>query len=517
MRPISESTPLDQMPSISAKHIGARVFVFFVLLPISGCSTLPVESDLDVLPDDPPPVIEIATDIESTPEPQTEDIWQRMRDGFTLSAEVHTAPVIREQNKYLRNPKLLKNFFNRAEPYIFYVVEQLEKAQLPQELALLPIVESAYDPFAYSHSHAVGLWQFMPTTGKSLGLHRDRWYDGRRDVVKSTQAAVRYLKYLNKRFNGDWLHTLAAYNSGEGTVKKAIKSNKRRGKSTDFWSLKLPRETRNYVPRLLALAHIVINPQAHKFELPDTPNAAYFDIVPLTSQIDLNKVIEITGIDETLFINLNSAYRRSVTPPQGDYHILLPQAYSDQLVDFMRHNKPSTWAPYREYIVKSGDTLSHIAQRYQLPTSVIKQYNGLRRDFLKVGQVLQIPPTGEQAETGKLKSLQTINYKVVSGDTLSEIAQKFNTSVANLKRYNGLNNNTIRAGQILSIYTPKSSASPQRLRKLTYRVRRGDSLYLIAKRFNLTIAAIVRWNKLDKDKYLQPGQRLILYINPLKI
>ena len=191
-----------------------------------------------------------------------DDLWQHIRSGYNLSpAQMHET-VAKQISWYQRNPNYLKTVFGRAEPFIFYVTDELDKAGLPLELALLPIVESTYDPLAYSHSHAVGLWQFIPSTARSLGLHRDRWYDGRRDVVLSTQAAIKYLKYLHRRFDNDWLLALAAYNSGEGNVRKSMARNRKLGKPVDFWSIKLPRETRNYVPQLLALAALIEAAQA---------------------------------------------------------------------------------------------------------------------------------------------------------------------------------------------------------------------------------------------------------------
>ena len=446
-----------------------------------------------------------------------QDIWERLRQGFQLPQEITVTSVQEQQQRYLRNPRSLNTLFERATPYIFHVTEQLDNAQLPLELALLPIVESNYDPLAYSHSHAVGLWQFIPSTAKSLGLKRTRWYEGRRDIVQSTAAAATYLSYLYKKFDGDWLLALAAYNSGEGAVRKAIKKNRRRGKGTDFWSLKLPRETRNYVPQLLALSNLVRDPESYKIQLPPIANSAYFNIVELPAQIELSKVVEITGVQDALFVQLNPAYRRSVTPPEGTYHILLPIDKSAILSDFLAHNDPSTWADYREYIVKSGDTLSQIAQRHSLPTTLIRRTNGLSNDFLRVGQILRIPPSGELALATEYKSVQVLKYQVVAGDTLSEIAAKHKVSTGNLKRSNNLKNDTIRVGQTLVIKVPSKTAPPTKLRRLSYQVRRGDSLYLIAKRFDLKVSDIASWNRLDREKYLQPGQRLTLYINPLRI
>jgi len=459
---------------------------------------------------------EVAQSIEPQPAPPI-DTWQRLRQGFEITPNKLPYSANKQLQRYLKNPHNLNLLFEDSAPFLFHVTEQLENANLPLELALLPIVESNYDPLAYSPSHAVGLWQFIASTATSLGLERSRWYEGRRDVVHSTAAAATYLAYLNKQFNGNWLHALAAYNSGEGVVRKAIRKNRRLGKSTDFWSLRLPRETKNYVPQLMALAYIVKDAETLEVKLPDIANTAYFSVVELPAQIELDKIIEVTGVDDAIFTKLNSAYRRSVTPPEPGYHILLPVEKSQLLSDFLNTSDPATWAEYREYIVKSGDTLSHIAKRYEQTTAQIKITNRLRNDFLRVGQVLRIPPIGEVAVLTEYKTPPTRTYIVSAGDTLSEIAAKHRVSISSLKRANNLTSNLIKVGQELVIKAPTSGPKTTPVRKLNYQVRSGDSLYLIAKRFDLKITDITSWNKLDKNKYLQPGQRLTLYINPLRI
>ena len=460
--------------------------------------------------------LEINQQVEPAPAPQI-DAWQRLRQGFEITPDELPYSANKQLQRYLKNPHNLNLLFEHSSPYLFHVTEQLENANLPLELALLPIVESNYDPLAYSPSHAVGLWQFIASTATSLGLERSRWYEGRRDVVHSTAAAATYLAYLNKQFNGNWLHALAAYNSGEGVVRKAIRKNRRLGKSTEFWSLKLPRETKNYVPQLMALAYIVRDADKLEVKLPEIANTAYFSVVELPAQIELDKIIEVTGVDDAIFTKLNSAYKRSVTPPESGYHILLPIEKSQLLSDFLATSDPSTWAEYREYIVKSGDTLSHIAKRYNQSTAQIKITNRLRNDFLRIGQVLRIPPTGEVALLTEYRTAPTRTYIVSAGDTLSEIAAKHKVSITSLKRANNLTGNLIKVDQELLIKAPKSGPKTTPVRKLNYQVRSGDSLYLIAKKFDLKITDITSWNKLDGSKYLQPGQRLTLYINPLRI
>ena len=257
------------------------------------------------------------------------DIWQRLRDGFEITPEKLPYTANKQLNRYLKNPHNLNILFKRSTPYLFHVTEQLENANLPLELALLPIVESNYDPLAYSPSHAVGLWQFIPSTATSLGLERSRWYEGRRDVVQSTAAAATYLAYLNKQFSGNWMHALAAYNSGEGAVRKAIRKNRRLGKTTDFWSLRLPRETKNYVPQLMALASIVKDAEKHQIKLSEIEN----------NSVSYEKYsIRITAEIETYFayekskmknIFIENSYACSPAPPKTDEKITNIEIYTN--------------------------------------------------------------------------------------------------------------------------------------------------------------------------------------------
>ena len=459
---------------------------------------------------------------EEIPEPEEIDLWQRIRQGYNLTPESMPASVTKQRDWYLRNPSYLKTVFSRARPYIYYVTDELDKAGLPLELALLPIVESTYDPLAYSHSHAVGLWQFIPSTGKSLGLRRDRWYDGRRDVIYSTQAAITYLKQLNKRFDNDWLLALAAYNSGQGSVSKSITRNRKLGKGTDFWSISLPRETRNYVPQLLALATLIREPEKYAVKLPAMPNEPFFEVVEIESQIDLNNVVKVTGIEVSDFTRLNPAYRRAITPPQGKHNLLLPVGTAQPLKHMLATTDPKSWVPHTEYAVTNGDTLSHIAARFDIPTSWLRSRNNLRNDRLQIGQVLLIPHSRDNIDylsnTLNLNSAKQPTYHSVrQGDSLWTIARKYDTSISRLRKINKLSSNTLRVGDRLVVGSHLEDVAKKNLRKLSYRVRRGDSLSLIANKFDLAIRDITRWNKIGRNDLLQPGQRLTLFIDGLKI
>ena len=459
---------------------------------------------------------------EEVPEPEVIDLWQRIRQGYNLTPESMPDSVTKQRDWYLRNPSYLKTVFSRARPYIYYVTDELDKAGLPLELALLPIVESTYDPLAYSHSHAVGLWQFIPSTGESLGLRRDRWYDGRRDVIYSTQAAITYLKQLNKRFDNDWLLALAAYNSGQGFVSKSIRRNRKLGKGTDFWSISLPRETRNYVPQLLALATLIRDPEKYAVKLPAMPNEPFFEVVEIESQIDLNNVVKVTGIEVSDFTRLNPAYRRAITPPQGKHNLLLPVGTAEPLKHMLATTDPKTWVPHTEYAVANGDTLSHIAARFDIPTSWLRSRNNLRDDHLKIGQVLLIPHSRDNIDylsntLSQSSTKQPIYHSIRQGDSLWTIAKQYDTSINRLRKINKLSSNTLRLGERLVVGSHLEEVAAKNRRKLSYRVRRGDSLSLIASKFDLAIRDITRWNKIGRNDLLQPGQRLTLFIDGLKI
>ena len=448
------------------------------------------------------------------------DLWQRLRDGFALTPESMPASVTKQRDWYLRNPSYLKTVFGRAEPFIFYVTEQLAAAGMPLELALLPIVESTYDPLAYSHSHAVGLWQFIPSTGASLGLRRDRWYDGRRDVIDSTDAAITYLTRLHRRFDSDWLLALAAYNSGQGNVSKSIRHNRKANRGTDFWSIKLPRETRNYVPQLLALATLIRDPEKYNIELPAIVNQPYFEIVEINSQVDLGSVVELSGIELADFTRLNPAFRRALTPPQTTHNLLLPVGTAQPLRDMLATTDPKTWVPHTEYAVASGDTLSEIAAHFDIPTAWLRERNSLKTDRLQINQVLLIPhsgSTGSYLTSSKPGAKEPNYYTVRSGDSLWSIAKKFNTSIKRLRETNKLSSNTLQLNDRLVVGSKAAEVESEHVRKLSYRVRRGDSLSLIANRFDVAVSDITRWNKIGRSALLQPGQRLTLFINALKI
>ncbi|TNF05350.1 MAG: LysM peptidoglycan-binding domain-containing protein [Gammaproteobacteria bacterium] len=441
------------------------------------------------------------------------DIWQRIRKGMVLQEYFEHPGIAKQVAWYSSNQTYIDRVMGRAEMYLYYIVEQLENNGMPLELALLPVVESAYDPFAYSNSHASGLWQFIPDTGTRFGLRRDWWYDGRRDPVAATEAAIQYLQYLYNYFDQDWLLALAAYNCGEGNVRRAMKRNRKAGKPTDFWSLKLPRETSAYVPQLLAVSRVVSAPEAHQIALPHIDNAPYFDIVDVPDQLDLSKAAELASLNKKQLQQLNAGYSRLVTHPEGPHRILLPTDHTQSFKVALNNTPREQWAPIKQHIVKAGDTLSGIAKKNRVTVNQLRKQNRLQSDLLRIGQRLKIPGSGVDSPLAGYSR----NYRVKQGDSLWKIARANNVSVKQLAKWNNLNiREPLRLNQVLSLYTDGSEISAKQ-KKVRYKVRRGDSFYRIAREFDLSINDILEWNNLNTKHLLKPGQQLTLFVDVLKI
>ena len=460
------------------------------------------------------------------------DVWTRLRDNLSFDLNIDNKSIRQQRNWFVKHPEHFQRVSHRAKRYLFHVANQIEAQNMPAELALLPIVESAYDPFAYSHGRASGMWQFIPATGKHFGLQQDWWYDGRRDVVKSTDAALAYMRYLHKRFNGDWLHALAAYNSGEGNVSKAIKRNRARGKATDFWSLKLPPETQAYVPKMIALAQILHDPAAYGITLPVIANEPYFESVDTGSQIDLAQAADLAGITLDEMYLLNPGFNQWATRPEGPHQLNVPvakaAAFKESLAT-LPANKRINWLRYK---IKFGDSVSLIAKRYKTTSKMLREVNNLRGNSIRAGEVLFVPVASKGAEAYVFSATERLNSKqnrtslsnrikrihiTQSGDSFWKIARHYGVQTRDVARWNSLGTtDTLRVGQKLVIWSKAQKtahSSRQVIRKLGYKVRNGDSLARIAQKFNIKISDIESWNGINRKKYLQPGQSLKLYVD----
>lgn len=518
----------------------SRIFLSLLCLAlIQGCSTLqsqPIEAA------QPAPLLlaenqakDTSTREESSANTSTEepdDLWQRVRDQYQLDLSVDNKRITAQLNWYKRHQNYLNRVSDRAKRYMYFIMEQIEVRDMPGEMALLPIVESAFDPFAYSHGRASGVWQFIPSTGKIYGLKQNWWYDGRRDIRRSTIAALKFLKGLSREFNGDWTLALAAYNSGAGTVRKAIRKNKRKGLPTDFWSLSLPKETRAYAPKLLALAKLLKEPEKYGISFPKIENKPYFAVVNTQSQMDLSQAAQMAQVDLEEIYKLNPQFNQWATSPNGPHELLIPIEQKNIMQENLENLPVKQRIKWQRYKVKSGDSLITIAKKFRTTPQALKQVNPIQGDLLRIGDMLLIPTAfknsrsytysagnrlnKKQARSRGPKNSQKINYKVQSGDSFWSLSKKHNVPVGSIAKWNGMApKDPLKPGQKLVIWSKSKLTKQDReiIRKVRYRVRNGDSLHRIANKFNVRVKDIKRWNQINKKKYLQPGDELILYVD----
>jgi len=390
---------------------------------------------------------------------QDQDLWASIGDELKMGIPENTR--IREQKqKYLSNKSYLHDVTLRAEPYMYWIAGQVKKRNMPMELVLLPIVESAFDPHATSGANAAGIWQIIPSTGRNYGLKQTRSYDARRDIVASTTAALDMMQRLNKMFDGDWLLTVAAYNSGEGRVMKAMKANKARGKPTDFWSLPLPQETKLYVPKMLALSDLLKNSKRYGIRLPTADESRALARVRIDSPVEMKQLADMAGISVSKLKTFNAGVKGSTLGASGPKYVMVPQKHVDQL-----------------------------------------------RESLASGDIAAVQPTLVADNT----PLTSRSYTVRSGDTISGIASRLGVTASDLKQWNSLRGNNLKIGQSLTVGAGSSAARlANNSDSITYRVRKGDSLSSIAKRHGVNIKDVMRWNS-DTDN-LRPGDQLTLFV-----
>ncbi|MCB1734979.1 MAG: LysM peptidoglycan-binding domain-containing protein [Gammaproteobacteria bacterium] len=471
---------------------------------------------------------------------QVNDLWSRIRAELKLttpdSDEIESR-IQAQMTWFTEHPDYLGRVSERASPFLYLIVEEVEDREMPMEMALLPVVESGFQPFAYSHGRAAGLWQFIPSTGEHFGLKQNWWYDGRRDVHAATHAALDYLSQLAGQFDGDWLLALASYNAGGGTVRRAIARNQREGHPTDFWSLQLPRETMNYVPRLLAVSRLVADPAKYGIALTSIPNEPKLVHVDVGSQIDLARAAELAGMTLDELHALNPGFNRWATDPDGPHKLLLTPDAAAELqagLDNLPHDERIEW---RRHVVRQGDTLSDIAHRFHTTAQVLKSINGLHSNQIRIGDALLVPTSSLPLDAYKLSADQRLAskqsrgngkrdvYTVAYGDSLWTIAHRFGVSTRQLAAWNGMApGDVLKIGRTLvvwtastaSISTPKSmkvSTSNTLTRTISYQVRKGDSLYEIARKFQVDVDDLRRWNSKTLGKFLQPGQRLTVHVD----
>ncbi|MEK7206571.1 MAG: transglycosylase SLT domain-containing protein [Pseudomonadota bacterium] len=440
------------------------VLSFFLLLAVAGCaSTTPktaqnqpeiapakvtssapvavIGGETSILAD----ISQLGADRSDQAKKDYPDIWSRIRAGYAIR-NLDSPQIEKEIRWFANNPEYMQRMTERAKLYLYHIVEEVEKRGMPMEIALLPAIESAYKPHAYSRARAVGLWQFMPATGRLYGLKANWWYDGRRDVQASTRAALDYLEKLHKEFDGDWHLALAAYNAGEGKVGRMIKLNERKGKSTDYQYLKLKRETLHYVPKLMAMASIVGDPAKYGVQLANIPNEPYFTRVETGSQIDLGVVAKLVDMPVDDLHDINPGYTRWATDPNGPHHLLVPVDKKAALVDGLNKLPDGERIQWAHHAVKRGDTINKIAREYGIGIEVIRTANSLHSNLLRAGQDLMIPISSRTRMPTVVRAAyhppaagsrnEPVIHRVRSGDTLSSIARRYNVLVRQLTQWN---------------------------------------------------------------------------------
>jgi membrane-bound lytic murein transglycosylase D len=541
-----------------------------VAFAVAGCSTTQTNDAYSSLPPATQPipgklpgsaarpaVAPTYRDFPHLPPDQYADLLDRVRAGYALPDAQHFA-VAREVEGYRAKPDFLDRTFRRGERYLYYIVGELEKRGMPLELALLPVVESAFNPVAYSRSRASGLWQFIPSTGKHYGLQQNWWIDERRDVIRATNAALDYLQYLNRYFQGDWYLAIAAYNGGEGTVSRAVERNAAQGRPTDFFSLDLKAETRDYVPKLLAISRIVGDPTAYGLQFAAIPNRPYFDVVNPGRQINLGEAAVLAGITRDDIFALNPAFNRMTTPPEGPHSLLLPVARVEPFRQALLTDEgaarvaaaavappPPSKTTHR---VRRGETLTTIARRYDVEVNEIRHANNLRGSVIQLGQVLVIPKPGTAADVlpgGALvadtrpeiaaqlaerqpatvpAAKQSSSVHVVKpGDTLYGLARRYGVTIPALAAANGMNSKShLTAGDRLEVpggggSGSKAGSSASESTRVTYKVRSGDTLSEIADKFNVSVSQLMSWNRMRQSSSLRAGQKLVVYADPRRL
>lgn len=481
-------------------------------------------------------------------------VWERLLSLYSLP-EINNPRIDRELYWYLEHPASLAILQQRAEPYLHHILDEIEAKNIPGELALLPVVESAFVPDAYSKADASGLWQFVPATGREYGLQQNDWYDGRRDVYASTKAATTYLRELSETFDGDWLLALASYNCGKGRVKKSIERNEYLNLPTDYWSLDLPEETQNYVPRLLAIAKLFANADEYNIHLQHIPNRPYFEVVDIKSPLDLHKAAQLANTPLYAFLKLNPGFNRSSTAPDGPHRLLVPVAqaptfkrnlamlpywervaikqYDDKRAAEIRPQEKheekvaqtrqeAARTTLTQYKVKSGENLASIANRNYTTIKSLRQANHLASNSVRSGMRLQIPSAAKSnnfpllAKTSKNKSANTQVYAIKKGDTFFNISQRFSVTPKDIANWNNITLKTaLIPGRKLSIKSvnPQLASASSSIRLISYTVGKGDTLTQISRKFNISVAELRKSNAATLVKGLQTGQKLKIIVD----
>lgn len=445
------------------------------------------------------------------------NVWDEMRDNFYLTKK-YRGEFDSNIKYFKKRPALLNRVSKRAKPFLHYILTEVKKRNMPYEIALLPIIESSFRPIARSHQAAGGLWQFIPSTAHLYGLDQNWWFDGRQDAILSTQAALNYLQKLYKQNNNDWLLALASYNGGIGNVKKAIRKYKQRHKNPkskpSFWDIQpyLLKETRHYVPQLLGVSHVIDNADDFKIPLEPIPNKPFFAEIKLDKQTTLRKVARLSGVSESLLTDMNAGYLRPTTPPKGPYNLILPVDNAETFKEALSRNTSLFDIQWIKHIIKPGESLSVIADKYNASSKAIKSINRMRNSRIRAGKTLLIPIPKEYAsqlkalsDKGKYRGPKKI-HTVKAGDSIWSIARYYNVDTRTLCMWNRIGiRSPLRKGQKLEIRSNKYGY------KIEVPLKKGESLWTLSRKYGVTTTELIRWNNIQKSKAIRPGTLLTIW------
>ena len=490
-----------------------RIKLTLLPLIISACAT--VSNSDDILLDSKPINDKSEKIVESQLNETPIDIWERIRRELTIKIpndQIAATSIYRE--RLYKNQSAVNRISKSGQRYLFHTLSRAQELDLPVELALLPFVESEFDPYAKSVDGATGIWQFMPATGKEWGLKSNWWYDGKKDVLASTEAALKFLSYLHQKFDEDWLLAMAAYNTGPTRVNRAIKKNKTQDKGIRFWDLDLPKETTAYVPKLLVLCELINNPKSFEVNLPSIANRPYFQRVKIPGQLDLMQAADLAGLKPETIYELNPGFNQWATDPSGPHYLLLPIGVSDRFVTQLESLDENDLVRWDRYKIRRGDSLSRIASRYKIEVAVLKEINGMNDDLIIAGKEIMVPRGSAWADK---QSPREQLYIVLKGDTLWNISRKFKVSIEDLVLWNELNlEKPLQINQEIKIFSRyeriRQDLPSRELRTMLYPVKSGDTISRIASKFEISPQKIQEWNEIEDVSKIFPGQVLKLFL-----
>ena len=490
-----------------------RIKLTLLTLIISACATV---SNSDVILLDSKPINAKNTKIVENQLNETPiDIWERIRRELTIKIpndQIAATSIYRE--RLYKNQSAVNRISKSGQRYLFHTLSRAQELDLPVELALLPFVESEFDPYAKSVDGATGIWQFMPATGKEWGLKSNWWYDGKKDVLASTEAALKFLSYLHQKFDEDWLLAMAAYNTGPSRVNRAIRKNKIQDKGIRFWDLDLPKETTAYVPKLLVLCELINNPKSFEVNLPSIANRPYFQRVKIPGQLDLMQAADLAGLKPETIYELNPGFNQWATDPSGPHYLLLPIGVSDRFITQLESLDENDLVRWDRYKIRRGDSLSRIASRYKIEVAVLKEINGMDDDLIIAGKEIMVPRGSAWADK---QSPREQLYVVLKGDTLWNISRKFKVSIEDLVLWNELNlEKPLQINQEIKIFSRyeriRQDLPSRELRTMLYPVKSGDTISRIASKFEISPQKIQEWNEIEDVSKIFPGQVLKLFL-----